>query len=63
MQEVSGCGETLFSGAQQQLKGDEHKLEHMKFDTNLKKNFFTWRVTEHWDRLLSKVRDSPGDMQ
>jgi len=31
----------------------------MKFDTNLKKNFFTWRVTEHWDRLLSKVRRFP----
>ena len=28
-----------------------HILEHRKFHKNLWKNFFTVRVTEHWNRL------------
>ena len=28
------------------------KLEHRKFHTNMWKNFFIVRVTEHWSRLL-----------
>ncbi|KFZ59645.1 hypothetical protein N321_02803, partial [Antrostomus carolinensis] len=36
------------------------KLEHWKFHTNLRKNFFTVRVTEHWDRLPREVVESPS---
>jgi len=27
------------------------KLEHRKFHTNMRKNFFIVRVVEHWNRL------------
>ncbi|KFZ58712.1 hypothetical protein N321_13997, partial [Antrostomus carolinensis] len=36
------------------------KLEHWKFQTNLRKIFFTVRVTEHWDRLPREVVESPS---
>jgi len=35
------------------------KLEDRKFHTNMWKNFFTVRVTEHWNRLPREVTDSP----
>jgi len=34
------------------------KLEHRKFYTNARKNFFTVRVMEHWNRLPSEVVES-----
>ena len=34
------------------------KLEHRKFHTNMQKNLFTVRVTEHWNRLSRKVVES-----
>ncbi|KFV75830.1 hypothetical protein N308_01072, partial [Struthio camelus australis] len=37
-----------------------HKLNHRKFHVNLRKNFFTVRVTEHWNRLLRGVVESPS---
>ncbi|KFV77929.1 hypothetical protein N308_11540, partial [Struthio camelus australis] len=37
-----------------------HKLNHRQFHLNLRKNFFTVRVTEHWTRLPSKVVESPS---
>ena len=40
------------------------KGEHRKFHTDMWKNFFTVRVTEHWNRLPKEVVESfYGDIQ
>ena len=36
-------------------RGTGHKLEQRKFHMNMMKNFFTLRVTEHWNRLPGQV--------
>ncbi|KFV83824.1 hypothetical protein N308_00347, partial [Struthio camelus australis] len=36
------------------------KRKHRKFHLNLRKNFFTVRVTEHWNRLPGEVVESPS---
>ena len=41
-------------------RGNSHKLEHMKFCTNMQRNFFPVRVKEQWYRLPRKVVDSPS---
>jgi len=41
-------------------RGDGHKLKHRKFYLNLRKNLFTLRVTEHWNRLPREVMESPS---
>ncbi|KFV82887.1 hypothetical protein N308_04370, partial [Struthio camelus australis] len=37
-----------------------HKLKHRKFHLNRRRNFFTLRVTEHWNRLPREVMESPS---
>ena len=41
-------------------KGNGHKLKHRKFHPNMRKNFFTLRVMENWNRLPRGVVESPS---
>ncbi|GAB0182046.1 hypothetical protein GRJ2_000669900 [Grus japonensis] len=41
-------------------RGRGHKVEHRKFCLNMRKNFFTLRVTEQWNRLPREVVESPS---
>ena len=40
-------------------RGNGHIMDHRKFRTNTRKNFFTVRVTEHWNRLPREDVESP----
>jgi len=47
-------------GPSDRTRGNGHKLKHRKVQLKMRKNFFTLRVTEHWNWLPKEAVDYPS---
>ena len=57
--QVNG-GRLFLMVSSNRTKGNRQKMELSKFHTNTRNNFYTVRVTEHWNRLPRGVVESPS---
>lgn len=57
---VPSKSQVLLGAAEQSTGDNRQRLTHGKFHMNMMANFFTVRVTEHWNRLPREAVDYPS---
>ena len=52
--------DNLFHRPNRDLRGHEHKLHRVTVNTDIRKNFYSNRVVDKWNRLPSKLVSAPS---